>query len=625
MFGFHATQLAWLALAAIPLTAVYFLKLKRPRMEVPSLVLWQQVMQDQRVNAPFQRFRRNLLLLFQLLALLFLVLAAMQPFLRGDVSPSAKREVWIVDASASMGATGAEGDDTVLDEVKQNLIDRIEAIKPGEERALILFESAATELSSFTGNKARLKQAVQSIQVRDLPSNLVPALRMAEALSKRAGFGHAVVFTDGNLPTRIPFDLPFGLQLENFAHETSANIGVTTLSAQRLGPGQWELLARVEHCHENETTARAVWTSENGTREEVIRLAKGPVQLRHQVRGGSQLVHFELFPFDRDDLRSDNKASLDLPEARTLQVAVDTNLPFFVHAFEVMPDVSLNQTDPSQADLMISSASDIPTSVPVALQVGVFPSALTNVLYEVDAAGEVIDWRRDHRLLYHVNLQELSYYGAPGYQPGRYEAALEDAGYRAIVHGQQGPLLLEQPNLGGLLRYQMLLPVRRSMLPQRLAFPILLANLAEQTREMIGLSRVEAVSTGSMPDLYLAANQTIDLHTPDMRRLRKQAREDGMVPGLSATLTGRYTIKDSAGDILREFHAGLLNRLETSLHSVDQLQFNQIEIENERREGREDKPLWRWLLGLAFLFLLIEWRHAHRSRKGFILRDQMSS
>ena len=54
-------------LALIPLVILYFLKLRRPRVAVPSLVLWASVLNDQRVNSPFQRFRRNLLLLLQVL------------------------------------------------------------------------------------------------------------------------------------------------------------------------------------------------------------------------------------------------------------------------------------------------------------------------------------------------------------------------------------------------------------------------------------------------------------------------------------------------------------------------------------------------------------------------------
>ena len=41
------------------------------------------MLDDQRVNSPFQRFRRHLLLWLQLLILLLLCLAALQPVLSG--------------------------------------------------------------------------------------------------------------------------------------------------------------------------------------------------------------------------------------------------------------------------------------------------------------------------------------------------------------------------------------------------------------------------------------------------------------------------------------------------------------------------------------------------------------
>src|SRR6476620_9920261 len=74
----------WTALAGaaifVPLLLVlYFLKLRRREMTVPSTLLWKKAIQDLQVNAPFQKLRRNLLLLLQMLLLILLVLALSRP------------------------------------------------------------------------------------------------------------------------------------------------------------------------------------------------------------------------------------------------------------------------------------------------------------------------------------------------------------------------------------------------------------------------------------------------------------------------------------------------------------------------------------------------------------------
>src|SRR5918994_3800957 len=99
------TPLALLGLLFVPIVvAMYLLKLRRDEAVVPSTLLWRQLVADVEANAPWQRLRRSLLLLLQLLLVAILAILAARPFidrpagLAGDL-------VLVVDPSASMQAT----------------------------------------------------------------------------------------------------------------------------------------------------------------------------------------------------------------------------------------------------------------------------------------------------------------------------------------------------------------------------------------------------------------------------------------------------------------------------------------------------------------------------------------
>src|SRR3954470_17677305 len=93
------------------LLVLYFLKLRRREMAVPSTLLWRKAIQDLQVNAPFQKLRRNLLLLLQLLLLLFLLLALSRPVSNYTPGPG-KTTVYLIDRSASMSARDGENGKT---------------------------------------------------------------------------------------------------------------------------------------------------------------------------------------------------------------------------------------------------------------------------------------------------------------------------------------------------------------------------------------------------------------------------------------------------------------------------------------------------------------------------------
>src|SRR6187399_60973 len=112
------------ALLAIPIVLLYMLRLRRREVVVSSTFLWQQIVRDSEANTPWQRLRRNLLLLLQLLILALLVLALARPFVTVP-AVSAGQIVVLLDASASMNASDSV-DGTRFDEAKRRALEIVE-------------------------------------------------------------------------------------------------------------------------------------------------------------------------------------------------------------------------------------------------------------------------------------------------------------------------------------------------------------------------------------------------------------------------------------------------------------------------------------------------------------------
>src|SRR5918999_6464634 len=120
-----AAPLALLGLLFLPVVvAMYLLKLRRDEAVVPSTLLWNRLVADVEANAPWQKLRRSLLLLLQLLLVLILTILAARPFLERPAG-LARDIVLILDASASMAATDvvpsrmAAARDTAVEALKE--------------------------------------------------------------------------------------------------------------------------------------------------------------------------------------------------------------------------------------------------------------------------------------------------------------------------------------------------------------------------------------------------------------------------------------------------------------------------------------------------------------------------
>src|SRR5262249_9479914 len=119
----------WGLLALVPpaIIALYFLKLKRQPLSVPSTYLWSRAIEDLHVNSLWQRLRHSLLLLLQLLLIFLLMFTLVRPGWTGT-ELTGERFIFLIDTSASMAASDVSP--TRLDQAKRQAIALIEQMKP---------------------------------------------------------------------------------------------------------------------------------------------------------------------------------------------------------------------------------------------------------------------------------------------------------------------------------------------------------------------------------------------------------------------------------------------------------------------------------------------------------------
>jgi len=608
--NFTALSSAWLLALLVPLVVFYFLKLKRPRQIVPSLVLWRQVLSDQRVNSPFQRFKRNLLLLLQILLLTLLVLAAMQPFLRREPQRTGRLPV-LVDVSASMGALEKDGGRSRLDEAKRRLRERIDALLPDQDLCLIAFGKSARKLTGFTSNKSELRDAVAALELEDVPGDLEEALRLTQALARTTAFDRVLVFTDGNLPAKTNFELPFQLDLQKLP-PAGPNAGITAFNARRTGDGDWELFVQLgvtDPAPASTATAELKTDGQSTASEQVTLTAGGAPRIAFRVSGArSAVVHASLRADGFDSLAADNDAWLKLPAGRPLDVFVPESLTVFRHALAALDGLrifpSKDTPSPGAFDLAITDKPDAPPAG-VVCTTGFVPGDLAALVTLGQKSATAIDWRRESPLLQHVSFDEVIFMEDPVTTTGKDETAFANLGYEILAQGPHGPLALLRSESEG-ERLHLLFHPERSTLPFRVAFPILVANLVERARKAAGLSESTAVATGMLPPLQFSQGASVSVRGPSKFSRTEQADERGTLSGIPAAHVGEYRL--TAGDSTQTVGTSLLSPSETSLAAVSEVEFgDRISVATASTATKADRSLW-WTLALAgFVVLLVEW------------------
>ncbi len=343
----------WFVLSIVPIGIVllYFLKLRREPVEVPSTYLWSRTIEDLHVNSLLQRLRRNLLLLLQLLAVALAAIALLRPGLRGE-NTDQRRIVFLLDTSASMQATDVDDDENRFEKARRMIRERIDAVSANESLMLVTFSDRPEVLQSFTTDRNRIRDALNRAQVTNHSTDVLGALKAADGLanpprSSEVGDTNDVqvadampadllLYSDGGFQTVTEFDLGNLVpQYIAIGSESVNNLAITAFSAERNveQPTEVQAFATVVNLGDvaAETTATLSWDADGMTASEAFRDAE-TVSLQPGEQVGlsfsldsEEAVSLRLKLDIDDDLALDNVAYAGLTPMRNVSVLVVTS------------------------------------------------------------------------------------------------------------------------------------------------------------------------------------------------------------------------------------------------------------------------------------------------------------
>jgi hypothetical protein len=617
-FSFLSFAGLWLLSLMPPIVLLYLLKRKREKRLVSSTLLWSEVRADLQASTPFQKLRKNLLLILQLVIIALLTLSIMRPVAVGQARGGESR-ILILDTSASMKARDCNGRSR-FDLAREEAIEQVRTLMDGDRAMLIEAGRGARTIRTFTGRKEDLIRALETLVPKDTETDLEPALRLAAA-TLRALRGKAVVylFSDGgSAPVPGLRELFKAMYFRRFG-ERADNLAVTMLEVRRseADPERAEVFARVRNFYATEKTCYITFHY----RDKLIdarELNLGPgasISEIFRVKLGEGSIRVEI---DADDpLSVDNRAFAYLSARQSLSVLiVSAGNPALERVLGVDPTIRLHRVSPDAYqdeggwDLVIFDGA-VPRHLPAVPTLFINPPRSFGALH----VGDVVEypgiagWEVEDRLLRYVDLSNV-------YLRRAKKLDLKGDG-RVFIRSDEGPLLLGFAE-GGVEYLVMPFDLYDTNWPLRLSFPIFFKNVTRWAFEGRGgpgkgsvLGLAGRISTGDTVPIRLPLGiSTIRVVSPSGVVHELAGREGWAYFGETGT-AGFYRVE--AAGYTGIFAANLLSEEESDL-TPRVLQVRESEaIRSAVSVQKVNVEIWRWFALAALVVAMVEW-YAYQRR-----------
>ena len=509
MLEFASPMLAWWAAMTVPIVLIYIIKVRLRRRPVSTLLFWNQLFDEKKPRAWWQQLRHWLSLLLQLAFVILLVGALMDPLWSWQKN-SQRRIVLILDNSASMKATEANGT-TRLQSAKEIAKSLARSLRPGDEMSFVSAGGQPIVHVGLTNHARLLIEGIAECPETDAPSALLPAIATAERLLKdRAEKSEIIILTDGCIEdfetiSSNPLVKIYGV---GTARENTA---ITRYQVRRsvMDSVGYQVLIEVTNSGMEEVKTKLEISLE-GSLVDVVPMTLKPSEsqtriLDHTSATGGRL---EAKLDSKDALSTDDHAISILPQRAPLPITLVTSGSLFLKSvLESMPlvELTISETAPSAAPRggLLVIDRKIPDVLPRGRVLIVDPQNSTD-LWTVGENLEqplVARVEKDSPLTQHIRLDNVLFPGAKQLTFTRPVDAL-------IRDPLDSPLLakLKRPN-GDL--WILTCNLDQSDLPLRIAFPVLIKNAIEWFQGGEGQLR-PVVPTGSLAAFSIPEDEQPD-------------------------------------------------------------------------------------------------------------------
>ena len=622
---------AFYLLGAIPIViAMHFLKLRRQRFVVSSIMLWRESAEDQKANVPFQRLRNLLLPILQSIFLLLIVVSVARPALRvsGIIDG---RIILIIDNSASMQSK--EKGETRLALAKQEVKQQIKQVSASGGMMIMTSHYPRSYIQqTWTTDKDKLLRAVDNIKSTDIGGGFTSV------------FDHAAQYVDspqdqivfisdsvGDLPNSfVPITkIPVGGEVEN--------IGIVTFNVERISD-QYHVLAGIQNWTgtTRDIDVRLELAVDRSIDEKTVSIPAGEVRSVlfsvNANRLDGESISLRLVDVD-DDFASDNRvwAILNAKKQFRILLVSDRNQPFLInllrnygdnvelqtvatHEFQGLGDADVVVFDGAlPLDHSLLNASNTKNFIFIDWRFEL-PGLTDAPIEMVSSTVNVIGENKTHPIMQDVSLMGMGVKGSIHRKiPIWADSLLEtekgtliwlgmDAGKRFLLfefdafNPEISPFATTIPDCP-MLMYQCL-----NWFESNTYHIQLLTGQAHHTDQQFRTGELLKI------DVLTLDETDLQVKKPDNTLVRL---EDSMFS--ETDQIGVYSIL--VGDTLFERFAVNLVDSEESTLSSPTAEINNQELENEKQQQLQPlkREVWQWSVLFAVCLLLCEWWFYHRN------------